>query len=126
MKEKTKQKIIRMCEMNRMTDTEKVIYSTWERIYDLTVGEISDFHIKKTDFDDFGTIMNSVQVLFYHSINHILLEKEITDVNNLLQVIDDCVELFWGRFEKFTDEHDLILEKDNEFFTKRMSEMEMN
>jgi len=115
-----------MCEMNRMTDTKKVIDSTWERIYDLTVGYLSDFHIKKTDSDDFGTILISVQELFYHSINHILLEKEISDINNLLQVIDDCVELFWGRFEKFTDEHDLILEKDNEFFTKRMSEMEMN
>ena len=111
-------KELRVPMIQRNTSDEKLFNSTWEMIYDVTIGKMSNFMIKHEDGDDFGTILCSVKQLFYHSFSHMLNVKKVIDEESQFEIINDCVDLFYDGVDKFSDTHTLLLKKEDGIYQR--------
>ena len=111
-------KELRVPMIQRNTSDEKLFNSSWEMIYDSTIGLMGDFMIKYEVKDNFGTILISVEQLFYHSFSHMLNVKKVIDEESQFEIIDDCVKLFYDGVDEFSDKHTLLLKKEDGIYQR--------
>jgi len=109
---------IPMILIERNTFDEKLFNSSWEMIYDSTMKLMGDFMIKHEDGDNFGTILCSVEQLFYDSFSHMLNVKKVIDEKSLFEIINDCVDLFYDGVNEFSDKYTLLLKKEDGIYQR--------